>query len=47
MQKKGWIISGSMVLMLLLAAAAILLFKLGQQGAYNEKWADYDDYGWA
>ncbi|MCL2638601.1 MAG: hypothetical protein FWD48_09560 [Oscillospiraceae bacterium] len=47
MNKRGWIISGSAVLMLLLAAAAILLFKLGQQSIYNEKWSDYDDYGWA
>jgi len=47
MQRKSWIISGGVALMLILAAAAILLFKLGQQGVYNEKWADYDDYGWA
>jgi len=47
MQKKGWIISGVTVLVLLLAAAAILLLKLGQQGAADEKWSDYDDYGWA
>jgi hypothetical protein len=32
---------------LILAAAAILLLKLAHQGASDEKWSDYDDYGWA
>jgi flagellar basal body-associated protein FliL len=47
MQKKGWIISGVTALVLILAAAAILMLKISQQGASNEKWSDYDDYGWA
>jgi hypothetical protein len=47
MNRKGWIMTGGAVLLLLLAAAGILLFKFGQQSIYNEKWSDYDDYGWA
>ena len=47
MFKKGWIISGVAALALIVAAAAYLLFRLGQQSICNEKWKDYDDYGWA
>ena len=44
---KGWIISGVAALAIIVAAAAYLLFRLGQQSIRSEKWKDYDDYGWA
>jgi hypothetical protein len=43
MNKRGWIISGATALVLIVSAAAYLLFKLGQQSI----WSDYDDYGWS
>ncbi|MCL1824038.1 MAG: hypothetical protein FWG44_07520 [Oscillospiraceae bacterium] len=47
MDKRGWIISVSAALLLIVTAAVFLLFKLGQQSVCSEKWKDYDDYGWA
>lgn len=31
----------------ILAAVAVLIFKLGQQSASNANWGEYDDYGWS
>ncbi|MDR1755321.1 MAG: hypothetical protein LBR74_10585 [Eubacterium sp.] len=31
----------------IVAAAAFLVYKLGQNSAQKEKWKDYDDYGWS
>lgn len=31
----------------IVTAAAFILFKLGQQSICDEKWKDYDDYGWS
>lgn len=46
-QKRNMIITTVTALILIVGAAAYLLFKLGQQSIYNEKWKDYDDYGWS
>lgn len=34
-------------IVVIVSAAAYIIFKLGQQSIYNEKWQDYDDYGWS
>ena len=47
MFKPGWIITAASILVLIVAGAMFLLFKLGQQNIYSEKWGDYDDYGWS
>ncbi len=31
----------------ILAAVAVIIFKLGQQSASNANWGEYDDYGWS
>ncbi len=31
----------------ILAAVAVLIFKLGQQSANGANWGEYDDYGWS
>ena len=31
----------------ILAAVAVLIFKLGQQSAGGASWSEYDDYGWS
>ncbi len=31
----------------ILAAVAVLIFKLGQQSAGAASWSEYDDYGWS
>lgn len=46
-QKRNMIITTVAALVFIVSAAAYLLFKLGQQSIYNEKWKDYDDYGWS
>lgn len=32
---------------IILTAAGFLFFKLGQKSIVDEKWKDYDDYGWS
>lgn len=31
----------------ILAAVAVLIYKLGQQSGSQASWSDYDDYGWS
>lgn len=31
----------------ILAAVAVLIYKLGQQSAGGASWSEYDDYGWS
>ncbi len=45
--KSKWVLTAGAALVLIVTAAAYLLFKLGQQTGYNEKWKDYDDCGWS
>lgn len=33
--------------LIIVVAAAYMLFKLGQKSICDEKWKDYDDYGWS
>ncbi len=40
-------ISIAVSMLLILINSAYLLFKLGQKSVYEEKWKDYDDYGWS
>lgn len=49
MEKKKFPYTASIVIaiLLIIANAAYLLFKLGQKSGYDEKWKDYDDYGWS
>jgi len=44
-EKKKYLIFPSIVMVItIIVAAAILLFKIGQSSA---NWQDYDDYGWS
>ncbi|MDR0196933.1 MAG: hypothetical protein LBI36_01755 [Oscillospiraceae bacterium] len=45
--KKNWLFPAIAAVLTIIAAAAYLLFKIGQESANHEKWKDYDDYGWA
>ncbi|MCL2633040.1 MAG: hypothetical protein FWD34_00840 [Oscillospiraceae bacterium] len=44
---KKWLIPVSSAILVIIAAAVFLLFKIGQQSANLQKWKDYDDYGWS
>ena len=49
MNKKNFTITIPIILAIgaILAAVAVLIFKLGQQSASSASWSEYDDYGWA
>lgn len=48
MEKKNSItIPIILALAAILAAVAVLIFKLGQQSASRASWSEYDDYGWS
>ncbi len=43
-----WVVPVVSALILIVAAAAYILFKMGQEcGAAEDKWKDYDDCGWS
>lgn len=46
-KKRNYTLPIVMAALLIVANAAFLLFKLGQKSVYDEKWKDYDDYGWS
>ncbi|MDR0222071.1 MAG: hypothetical protein LBI38_00835 [Oscillospiraceae bacterium] len=45
--KKNWLVPAAAAILAVIAAAAYLMFKIGQVSANYEKWKDYDDYGWS
>jgi hypothetical protein len=46
-KKNNWLIPVISSLVAIISAAAYLLYKLGQLNANQEKWKDYDDFGWS
>jgi len=46
-KKRTWLIPAIASVVAIISAAAFLLYKIGQQSANQEKWKDYDDYGWS
>lgn len=46
-ENTGFIVTVATAVILIAAAAAFIMFKLGQQSVQREKWKDYDDYGWS
>jgi len=46
-KRKKWLIPTIAAALAIIAAAAFLLYKIGQHSANAEKWKDYDDYGWS
>ena len=47
MKKKNITIPVILALAAILAAVAVLIYKLGQQSAGGASWSEYDDYGWS
>lgn len=45
-KKNAWIIPIFSALLFIVAAAAYIVYKIGEHQA-NEKWKDYDDCGWS
>ena len=43
----NWMIPAIAAVVAIISAAVFLLFKIGEQSANQEKWKDYDDYGWS
>ena len=46
-KNKQWLIPIFASVVAIITAAAFLLYKIGQHTANQEKWKDYDDYGWS
>jgi hypothetical protein len=40
-------LSAAGAVLLFLVSLGYLMFRIGQQYEYNQKWKDYDDYGWS
>lgn len=47
MKKKNITFPIILALAAILAAVAVLIYKLGQQSAGVASWSEYDDYGWS
>ena len=47
MKKKNITLPIILALAAILAAVAVLIYKLGQQSASVASWSEYDDYGWS
>ena len=47
MKKKNITFSIVLAIGAILAAVAVLIYKLGQQSASEASWSEYDDYGWS
>lgn len=45
-RQKNWLVPVVGALILIVAAAAYVLFKMGQN-CTEDKWKDYDDCGWS
>lgn len=45
-KKNAWAIPIFSALLLIVTAAAYIVYKIGEHQA-NEKWKDYDDCGWS
>ena len=47
MEKRNITVPIILAIAAILAAVAVLIYKLGQQSAGVASWSEYDDYGWS
>ena len=47
MEKRNTTLHFILAIAAILAAVAVLIYKLGQQSASRASWSEYDDYGWS